>query len=319
MDADRMQAALQLAADVHGAVGPNPRVGCVIVDVHGEVVGAGAHLGTGTPHAEAVALAAAGDRARAGTAYVTLEPCNHHGRTPPCAQALISAGVARVVYAVADPTAASGGADTLRAAGIEVELRESPQTQQFLQPWLFAVTHGRPFVTYKVASSLDGKVAAADGTSKWITGEAARDWAHANLRATVDAIAVGSGTLRADVPQLTVRGVEVVKQPGRYVLGEATAEGFTALPGHDPAAALTSMYEDGVRHLLLEGGPTVGAAFLAAGLVDELVWFVAPLLLGTGTAAVGDIEVATLSQAQRWHVMQTQQIGSDVLIRMRRP
>ena len=174
MDAEMMRSALQLAADVRGAVGPNPRVGCVIAH-DGEVVGAGAHLGAGTPHAEALALAAAGERARDATAYVTLEPCNHHGRTPPCAQALIAAGVARVVYAVADPTAASGGAETLREAGVEVAFADLPAAKDFLEPWLFAVTHGRPFVTYKVASSLDGKVAAADGTSKWITGEAARE------------------------------------------------------------------------------------------------------------------------------------------------
>ena len=317
MDAEMMRSALQVAADVRGAVGPNPRVGCVIVR-DGEVVGAGAHLGAGSPHAEALALAAAGERARDTTAYVTLEPCNHHGRTPPCAQALIAAGVARVVYAVADPTVASGGADTLREAGVEVEFVDLPEAREFLAPWLFAVTHGRPFVTYKVASSLDGKVAAADGTSQWITGEAAREWAHLNLRAQVDAIAVGSGTLRADVPELTVRGVDVVKQPARYVLGNEVAQGFTTIPGHDPEASLRQMFDEGVRHVLLEGGPTIGAAFLTAGVVDEVVWFIAPMLLGAGASAVADIGVSTLAQAPRWTIVQSQRVGSDVVIRMRR-
>lgn len=317
MDAEMMRSALQLAADVRGAVGPNPRVGCVIAH-DGEVVGAGAHLGAGTPHAEALALAAAGERARDATAYVTLEPCNHHGRTPPCAQALIAAGVARVVYAVADPTAASGGAETLREAGVEVAFADLPAAKDFLEPWLFAVTHGRPFVTYKVASSLDGKVAAADGTSQWITGEAAREWAHLNLRAQVDAIAVGSGTLRADVPQLTVRGVDVVKQPARYVLGNEVAQGFTTILGHDPEASLRQMFDEGVRHVLLEGGPTIAAAFLKAGVVDEVVWFIAPMLLGAGTSAVADIGVSTLEQAPRWTIVQSQRLGSDVVIRMRR-
>lgn len=319
MDRDPMRAALELAADVRGAVGPNPRVGCVIVDPDGHVVGAGAHMGTGTPHAEVMALAAAGDRARGATAFVTLEPCNHHGRTPPCSQALLAAGVARVKYAVADPTPAAGGGQALREAGVDVECTDAPQARAFLAPWLFAVTHARPFVTYKVASSLDGKVAAADGTSQWITGEAAREWAHAQLRAQVDAIAVGSGTFRSDAPKLTVRGIAVVKQPARYVLGDAAAEGFRTIPGRDPHAALQQMYSDGVRHLLLEGGPTVGAAFLAAGLVDELAWFCAPMLLGAGTSAVGDLGIATLAEASRWTVVETAQIGADVLIRMRRP
>lgn len=316
MDREYLRDALGLAASVHGAVGPNPRVGCLLVAPDGTVVGRGAHLGAGTPHAEAAALAAAGDRARGATAYVTLEPCNHHGRTPPCAQALIGAGVARVVYAVADPTpAARGGAQALAAHGIPAERVDLPQAREFLAPWLSAVTHGRPFVTYKVAASLDGRVAAADGSSQWITGAAAREWCHVNLRAQVDAIAVGSGTFHADQPRLTVRGVDVVRQPARYVLGHARGEGFITLPDHDPAAALRQMYADGVRHLLLEGGPTVGAAFLRAGVVDDLVWISAPLLLGAGTSAVSDLGAATLAQAQRWTVTDVRRIGEDVLIR----
>jgi diaminohydroxyphosphoribosylaminopyrimidine deaminase/5-amino-6-(5-phosphoribosylamino)uracil reductase len=314
-----MSAAVALAAGVHGAVGPNPRVGCVIVDAAGEVVGQGAHLGAGTAHAEVVALAQAGQKARDATVHVTLEPCAHHGRTPPCADALIAAGVGRVVYAVPDPTPAAGGASRLREHGIPVELVATTAADDLLRPWLFAVTHGKPYVTYKVAATLDGRVAAADGTSKWITSTRAREWSQRHLRAVVDAIAVGAGTYRADAPALTVRGVDVVKPPSRYLLGGAHAEGFTTLPGHDPAAALSRMYEQGVRHLLLEGGPTVGAAFLAAGLVDELVWFVAPVVLGAGTSAVADIGVGTLAAAQRWDVVETRLVDQDVLIRMRRP
>jgi diaminohydroxyphosphoribosylaminopyrimidine deaminase/5-amino-6-(5-phosphoribosylamino)uracil reductase len=318
VDHDQLRAALGLAASVHGAVGPNPRVGCVLVDPAGAVVGRGAHRGAGTPHAEAVALAQAGDRAAGATAYVTLEPCNHHGRTPPCARALIDAGVARVVYAVADPTPAAGGAAALHEAGIPAERLDLPEATDFLRPWLFAVAHGRPFVTAKVASTLDGRVAAADGTSRWITGEPARQWAHRSLRAAVDAIAVGSGTLSADAPRLTVRGVDVVKQPARYVLGEADSPGFVSLPGRDPAAALRRMYDDGVRHLLLEGGPTVISGYLRAGLVDELAWFAAPALLGAGTPAIEGLGIVTLADAQRWWPIEVRRLGDDVLIRSRR-
>lgn len=315
MDQDFMAAALDAAASVHGAVGPNPRVGCVLVR-DGRIVGRGAHLGTGTPHAEVNALADAGDAARGATAYVTLEPCNHHGRTPPCAEALIGAGVAEVRYAVADPTSASGGAETLRAAGIPAALGPlTTEAEQFLHPWLFAVRNARPYVTYKVAATLDGYVAAADGSSKWITGAAARTWAHENLRARVDAIAVGSGTYLADAPALTARGVHTVKQPHRIVLGSTVAPGFWQIEGHEPADALAQMFEGGVRHLLLEGGPTVGGAFLRAGLVDELVWISAPKLLGGGRPAIADLGITTISEASQWQVVESMMLGEDVLIR----
>jgi diaminohydroxyphosphoribosylaminopyrimidine deaminase/5-amino-6-(5-phosphoribosylamino)uracil reductase len=315
-----MAQALDLAASVHGAVGPNPRVGCVIVDSVGRVVGRGAHLGAGTPHAEVHALREAGPAARGATAYVTLEPCDHHGRTPPCSTALVEAGVGQVHYAVADPTAAAGGgAATLRDHGVRTG--PGPLTKQaeaFLEPWLFAVTHGRPFVTYKVASTLDGYVAAADGSSRWITGSRARQWVH-ELRARVDAVAVGAGTYTADTPRLTVRGIDVVKQPARYVLGGCdVAEGFTRIEGRDPAVALGVMYEAGVRHLLLEGGPTVGAAFVTAGLVDDLVWMTAPKMLGAGVRAIGDLRVTTIADAVQWRVTGVEALGDDVVIGCRR-
>jgi len=317
-DESFMRQALALAAGVQGAVGPNPRVGCVLVAPDGTVVGRGAHHGAGSPHAEAVALAQAGESARGATAYVTLEPCNHHGRTPPCALALIDAGVAAVRFAIPDPTTSAGGAQTCRQAGLEVA--EGPLAEEaraFLAPWLFAVEHNRPFVTCKVASTLDGYIAAADGSSRWITGPAARSWVQ-GLRAQVDAVAVGAGTYRIDDPQLTVRDFPVVRQPARYVLGDVHAEGFSTIPGRDVTAALHTMYDDGVRHLLLEGGATIIAAFLRADLVDDLVWFTAPKLLGAGTSAVGDLGVTSIDSAVSWHVTAVERIGDDVMIRSRR-
>ena len=319
MNEQYMAAALDLAASVNGAVGPNPRVGCVLVSPDNKIVGRGAHLGAGTPHAEVLALAEAGDAASGATAYVTLEPCNHHGRTPPCSQALIDAGVAQVHYAVADPTSASGGAAELESNGIPTHLGPlTDDARAFLGTWLFAVTHERPFVTYKVAATLDGYVAATDGSSKWVTGEQARLWAQHHLRARVDAIAVGSGTIAADSPQLTVRGIDVVKQPARIALGSETAEGFWQIPDRDPASALREMYDGGVRHLLLEGGPTVGSAFLRAGLVDEIVWIAAPKLLGAGTPAIGGLGIAGIDDAYELTITETAMLGDDVMIRCRR-
>jgi diaminohydroxyphosphoribosylaminopyrimidine deaminase/5-amino-6-(5-phosphoribosylamino)uracil reductase len=232
---------------------------------------------------------------------------------------LVAAGVRAVHYAVADPTAARGGAAHLRENGVDVSL--GPLTEQatdFLEPWLFSVTHQRPFVTYKVASTLDGFVAAEDASSRWITGETARTWAHTELRATADAIAVGSATYTTDNPQLTVRGTDVVRQPRRIVLGNVSAEGFWVIPEHDPYAALAQMYDAGIRHLLLEGGPTVGAAFVRAGAVDDLVWIAAPALLGSGTTALAGLGISSVDQALRWRVRHTERLGEDVMIRCRR-
>ncbi len=319
MDTEHMAQALSLAASVHGGVGPNPRVGCVLVDDDGQVVASGAHQGAGTPHAEVVALNRAGERARGTTAYVTLEPCNHHGLTPPCSQALVAAGVRAVRYAVADPTpVAGGGAEFLRANGVDASVGPlSEEASDFLEPWLFAVGAGRPFVTYKVASTLDGYIAAADGSSRWVTGAQARAWVH-RLRATVDAVAVGSGTFRADNPQLTVRGVDVVKQPLRVVLGDVQAEGFLVIKEHDPNEVLRQLYELGARHVLLEGGAEVAAAYLSADLVDELIWITAPKLLGAGTRAVGDLGIGTIGEAQTWRTAHASRLGDDLMIRYRR-
>jgi len=318
-----------LAAAARGpAHGPNPRVGCVILDAAGAVVGEGRHEGAGTPHAEVVALAAAGPAARGGTAVVTLEPCDHTGRTGPCSHALLDAGVARVVIAADDVNpVAAGGARTLRAAGVDVETGALADDSRALnRSWEFAVGTGRPFVTWKFAATLDGRSAAADGTSRWITGPAARADVHAR-RATSDAVLVGTGTVLADDPQLTVRdadGRPVARQPLRVVLGrrplpptarvlDGDAETLV-LADRDPALALKQLHEREVRHVWLEGGPTVAAAFWRAGLVDEVLAYLAPALLGGGAAAVGDLGITTIGQAARLVPSEVRRLGDDVLV-----
>lgn len=328
VEREAMLRAIALARSIDIPDGPNPRVGCVIVDGEGRTVGEGVHRGAGTAHAEVDALAQAGAAARGATAIVTLEPCNHTGRTGPCSEALLAAGVARVVYAQADPHAiAAGGADRLRTAGVDVEgglLAE--QAAAINEAWTHAVSTGRPFVTWKVAATLDGRVAAADGTSRWITGEAARAEVHL-WRRRCDAIAVGTGTALADDPQLTARdalGELIGHQPLRVVVGlsdiPASARVLDAaapslhLRTRDPAEVLATLAQLEVRHLLLEGGPRLGAAFLAAGLVDEVVWYVAPMLLGAGSTAVADWGVATLGEGVRLRDVRVEQVGEDARI-----
>lgn len=318
--------ALDLARTPGVPPGPNPRVGCVILDSEGVIIGEGFHRGAGTPHAEVVALTEAGQRARGATAVVTLEPCDHHGRTGPCTQALLDAGVARVVYAMADPSEiGGGGALRLTQAGIDVEqvdAQESLGARELLAAWLFAAVHGRPFVTLKMASTLDGRVAAADGSSRWITGPQARRDVH-RLRAEVDAIVVGTGTVQVDDPSLTVRDVDSGGyQPMRVVVGERDvpdharlrADDVVHLRIRDPRAILDDLWTRGVRHVLLEGGPTVAAAWLEASVVDRLVWFVAPVILGAGPSAVGDLGVTSLADARRWEVLEVCRRGDDARI-----
>nr|WP_269854864.1 bifunctional diaminohydroxyphosphoribosylaminopyrimidine deaminase/5-amino-6-(5-phosphoribosylamino)uracil reductase RibD [Streptomyces sp. RPT161] len=350
VEALAMQRAIELAARGLGSTSPNPVVGCVILDPDGEVAGEGWHQRAGGPHAEVHALRAAAGRARGGTAVVTLEPCNHTGRTGPCAQALISAGVARVVYAVADPTpTATGGAATLRAAGIDVEgglLADAAARGN--EAWLTATPRRRPFVTWKYAATLDGRSAAADGTSRWITAPQARAEVH-RLRAESDAVLVGSGTLRADDPQLAVRGVDGdITQPLRVVVDteatirpdarvldsaaptvvavaqDADTDHLKAevlrLPraadgrGLDPHALLSALYQRDVRSVLLEGGPTLAGAFLAAGVVDKVIGYLAPALLGAGPAALADAGIPTIERALRLDVADLQPIGPDIRI-----
>ena len=335
-------AALAVADEIARAAGvprgPNPRVGCVILSSSGRTIATGFHRGAGTPHAEVAALAAAGAQARAATAVVTLEPCDHTGRTGPCSQALIDAGIARVVFAVADPGGDSGGgAKRLREAGIEVIHAADDAGAQvpvadiesFLRPWLIATQRGRPFVTLKTAATLDGRVAAADGTSRWITGPSARADVH-RLRGEVDAVIVGTGTAIVDNPSLTVRDAQGARhgvQPLRVVVGSrdlpassrlaAPAEGeggVVHLRTHDAPLVLAELFNLGVRHALIEGGPTLAAAFIRAGMVDQWISFIAPIALGAGPSAVGDLGVSTITAASAWEVREVVQLDTDVKI-----
>jgi diaminohydroxyphosphoribosylaminopyrimidine deaminase/5-amino-6-(5-phosphoribosylamino)uracil reductase len=287
-------------------------VGAVLVR-EGEVVGEGWHERPGGPHAEIVALEAAGERARGATLYVTLEPCAHHGRTPPCADALVVAGVARVVAAVGDPNPATDGAGfaRLRAAGVEVELaggelewRARVQNEAF-RVW---VTAGRPFVTYKAAVTLDGRVTVPG--SRWVSGEESRGRVH-ELRAQVDAVAVGMGTVRADDPQLTARGVDARRQPRRLAFGSGPLPAGSELELVEGPLeeALARLAEEGVQSLLLEGGPTLASAFLVAGLVDKLLLFIAPTISGSGPRFLAD-----LPEPLRLLHLSAEPVGEDVLV-----
>ncbi|MFB6808978.1 bifunctional diaminohydroxyphosphoribosylaminopyrimidine deaminase/5-amino-6-(5-phosphoribosylamino)uracil reductase RibD [Streptomyces sp. NPDC056387] len=343
-----MRRAIELAARGLGSTSPNPVVGCVITDAAGTVVGEGWHQRAGGPHAEVHALRAAGAAAHGGTAYVTLEPCNHTGRTGPCAQALIEAGVTRVVYAVPDPNPqASGGATTLREAGVKAEggFLEA-EAAAGNTAWLTAVRLGRPHVTWKYAATLDGRSAAADGSSRWITGPESRADVH-RLRAEADAVLVGGGTLRADDPHLAVRGVDGATQPLRVavdtraglrpaarVLDDAAPTLLVAgedadtrhlpgvdllrLPLHDGRIAvhdlLGALYARGVRSVLLEGGPTLAGAFLEAGAVDRVVGYLAPALLGSGPAALADAGITNIARAVRLHITEAVRVGADLRI-----
>jgi diaminohydroxyphosphoribosylaminopyrimidine deaminase/5-amino-6-(5-phosphoribosylamino)uracil reductase len=327
-----MRRALTLAASPGVPLGPNPRVGCVLLSADGEELAEGFHRGAGTPHAEAAALAEAGEAARGATAVVTLEPCNHTGRTGPCVEALIKAGVRRVVFAQRDPNPlAAGGAVALRAAGIEVEAGVmEPVARGINRAWTFAVEHERPFVTWKFAATLDGRSAAADGTSRWISGNDARRDTH-TLRAECDVLLVGTGTVLVDNPQLNVRDEvdqPVEHQPLRVVMGERDVPADSRIfegPGQaqhlttrDPAHALEQLYAAGRRHVWLEGGPRLAAAFLKAGLVDEIYAYVAPTFLGAGANAVGDLGITTITDQLRWHLKRAAVIGTgaDATVRL---
>jgi diaminohydroxyphosphoribosylaminopyrimidine deaminase/5-amino-6-(5-phosphoribosylamino)uracil reductase len=347
-----MRRAIRLASLALGRTSPNPVVGCVVLSAEGATVGEGFHRAAGQPHAEVEALAAAGDATRGGTAVVTLEPCAHRGRTGPCADALIEAGVARVVYAVPDPNPpASGGRDRLLAAGVDVVpevLRD--EAEHGNRMWLTATRTGLPFVTWKFGASLDGRVAAADGSSRWITGPLAREDAH-RLRATHDAVLVGGGTLRADDPHLGLRhGVRgcpplrvvldsagritpdarvlddtaptlvAVSDPAPSTVADGVAE-TVRLPSSrgraDIRALLTELHRRGVRSVLLEGGPELAASFVAEGLVNQVIAYTAPVLLGGGRPLLGDIDAGTVSDAVRLHVEEVDLLGADVRMVLR--
>ncbi len=325
-----MARALDLGRSVLGRTSPNPPVGAVVIDADGMIAGEGATQPPGGPHAEIVALRAAGVRSRGATLVTTLEPCSHTGRTGPCTDALIAAGVAEVSYAVTDPTPeAAGGGRVLTAAGIDVHpgLYADLAAAGALRGWLFAVEHGRPHVTWKYAATLDGRVAAADGSSRWITGDAARVDVH-RLRGESDAVLVGSGTVLADDPHLTVRGEDgelADHQPLRVVVDRRGRTPSTArihderaetllLDSADPGHALKVLYDRGIRSVLLEGGPTLAGAFVRAGLVDQVVGYLAPALLGDGPAALGAAGMSTIADALRLRVDDLTVLGGDVRI-----
>lgn len=353
-------AALRRAAEVAGRGAatalPNPVVGCVLLAPGGWPVGEGFHERPGGPHAEVAALRAAGPFAHGSTAVVTLEPCNHSGRTGPCSEALLAAGVVRVLVAVRDPwPPAAGGIVRLREAGVDVVDLAARAAGPVADPeiaavvaaaedvnrvWLGAMRLGRPYVTWKVGMTVDGRVAAADATSRWITSAQSRADVHA-LRARVDTIMVGVGTVLADDPRLTVRdagGRPVGRQPLRVVLDSsgrtpaaarvrdgaaetwlATADSAGLGPDGrvDPAAVLAELWRRGRRHVLLEGGPRLAAAFLDAGLVDEAVAYIAPTLLGAGPSALAGGSVATLADAHRAELVDLARLGPDVRLRYR--
>ncbi|WSZ44893.1 bifunctional diaminohydroxyphosphoribosylaminopyrimidine deaminase/5-amino-6-(5-phosphoribosylamino)uracil reductase RibD [Streptomyces sp. NBC_00868] len=343
-----MRRAVELAARGLGSTSPNPVVGCVVTDAAGTVVGEGWHERAGGPHAEVHALRAAGGAARGGTAYVTLEPCNHTGRTGPCARALVEAGITRVVYAVPDPNPqASGGAATLRAAGVDTTaglLREEAEAGN--AAWLTSVRLGRPHVTWKYAATLDGRSAAADGSSRWITSAESRGDVH-RLRAESDAVLVGGGTLRADDPHLAVRGIDGATQPLRIALDTRATVLPTArildgaaptllvvgedadtrhlpgvellrLPLHDGRIGVHDLLAHlnlrGVRSVLLEGGPVLAGAFLEGGAVDRVIGYLAPALLGAGPAALADAGIKNISGALRLDITEAVRIGPDLRI-----
>lgn len=321
-----MQLAIGQAQRVKGTTYPNPPVGAVILNADGETAGVGATAPPGGPHAEVSALGAAGRQARGGTAVVTLEPCNHHGRTPPCVDALLEAGVAAVVYAVGDPNPpAAGGAQRLTEAGVAVtsgvcaeQVRTGP-----LREWLHKQRTGRPHVTWKFAASIDGRSAAADGSSRWITGEAARADVH-RRRAAADAIVVGTGTVLADDPSLTARlpdGTLAAHQPLRVVVGERAIPPESAVcRGESPLLLRTRDVGEVMSALsdrtdvVLEGGPTLAGAFLRAGHVDRILAYLAPLLLGGPITAVDDVGVSAIAEALRWRFESVEHLDPDLVL-----
>ena len=308
-----LERALELAELGRGTAAPNPVVGAVVVSPDGSVVGEGWHQRPGDPHAEVIALDAAGDLSRGSTLYVTLEPCAHHGRTPPCADAVIAAGVVRVVAAVGDPNPETNGQgfDRLRAAGVEVVLAGGElEWKARVQNEAYRVWIGkrRPFVTYKAAVTLDGRMTVPG--ERWVSGEASRRLVH-ELRAASDAVAVGMGTVRADGPLLTARDVGAPRQPRRLAFGRGPLPDGSDLEllAGPLEAELARLADDGVQSLLLEGGPTLAGAFLAADLVDKLLVFVAPRLSGEGPPLVtGAVSPARLTR------LESRQVGEDVLL-----
>ena len=325
-----MRAAIEQADRVKGRTYPNPPVGAVILDRDGEVAGVGATAPAGGPHAEVLALRRAGGRAAGGTAVVTLEPCNHFGRTPPCVDALVGAGISAVAYSVPDPNPeAAGGAARLAAAGVDViaGVLSEAVAGGSLREWLHKQRTGMPHVTWKFATSVDGRSAAADGTSQWITSETARADVH-RRRAAADAIVVGTGTVFVDDPKLTARlpdGRLADKQPLRVVVGEREISPDAKILNddsrtmvirtRDPHEVIKALSDR--TDVLLEGGPTLAGAFLRVGAIDRILAYVAPILLGGPITAVDDVGVLSIAHAQRWRFDGMEPLGPDVLLSLK--
>ena len=303
-----LERALELAERGRGTTHPNPIVGAVVV-CDGEVVGEGWHERKGEPHAEVIALRAAGERARGGTLYLTMEPCAHHGSTPPCTEAVVGAGIERVVAASLDPNPqARGGFEVLRKAGVDVELDDRFEARVQNEGWRTWVSKGRPFITYKVAVTLDGRVAVPG--ERWVSGEESRRLVH-ELRAGSDAVGVGMGTVRADNPRLDARRVEVSRQPRRLAFGRGPLPKGSQLELRRGSllGELEALAGEGVQSLLLEGGPTLAGSYFAEGLVDKVLVFVAPTLGGTGPRAFDRLEApATLRR------LTARRVGEDILL-----
>lgn len=328
---ERERAAMHRAIELarRGPRGSNPQVGCLLLSPAGDVLAEGWHRGAGTPHAEVAALSASEVSARGATAVVTLEPCNHTGRTGPCARALLDAGVARVVYAVADDGVASrGGAEHLRARGVDVEridaaAPEATLAAELVADWQFLARNGRPRVTVKWAQSLDGRAAAADGTSQWITGPEARAHVHAQ-RARHDAIAVGTGTVLADDPRLTAR--EGGPQPLPVVLGRRSVPADARLRQHPRellqldlplVEAAAELGARGIQTLYVEGGPTIASAFVRAGLADRFHAYVAPTLLGGPATVLDDVGATTIGEQRRLEILRLERLGDDIFLELK--
>jgi diaminohydroxyphosphoribosylaminopyrimidine deaminase/5-amino-6-(5-phosphoribosylamino)uracil reductase len=355
---DAMRRAVSLSTEALGTTNPNPCVGAVVLDGAGRIVGEGVTQPIRGDHAEVVALRSAGEHARGATLVVTLEPCRHTGRTAPCTDLIIGAGIARVVYGLNDPhDVAAGGGGALRAAGVEVESGVlADEVLPALEPWLLGVSRRRPFVTWKYAATLDGRTAAADGSSRWITGVAARRDVHRE-RYLADAVIVGIGTVLADDASLTVRDWPAARQPARVVVDtdartpigskvldgaaltliavavDAPAERIAALRaagaaviplprdvgGLDLLALLAALRDREIYVSLLESGPTLAASFISGGLVDRVVGYHAPMLLGAGLPLVADLGVTALDAATRWQLSEVASLGGDVRIVARIP
>lgn len=324
-DQEMMTRAIALAKSVDLPRDKNPRVGAVVVSSAGEIIGEGWHAGSGTDHAEVVALRQAEGLADGSTVYSTLEPCANTGIKGPCTHALISAGVSRVVYAQSDPNPLmAGGAAALATSGLEVTAGVLLEEAVSLNPtWTFAQINNRPWVIWKTATSLDGFVASVDGTSKWITSEESREVVQ-EIRATVGAILTGTGTVLVDDPLMTARHLSDEQQPIRLVLGQRKIPSESRVlagpnPGQithgDLSQVLNSLWtEHGIHRVLIEAGPGLSRSAWNQGLVDEVFWFQAPIIIGQGHSVLGDIGVNTLNEAHRFSNYEVTRVGLDLLV-----